>query len=103
MNSIGPYFYALTSHDQAYRIVNFCEAIWTSNPDLTLRQFAQTIRAALRSMAPDGRFPGVVRVKPDRVIVESSFYEVSSAPEGTYVARATDAGTINAILGDARV
>lgn len=103
MNSIGPYFYALTSHDQAYRIMNFCEAIWAHNPDLTLRQFAQVVRSALRSMAPDGRFPGVVRVKPDRVIVESVLYEVSSAPEGTFVARATDAGAINAILGDTRV
>lgn len=98
MNSIGPHFYALAPSDQAYRIMNFCEAIWVSNPDVSLRQFAVIVRAALRSMAADARFPGAVRVKPDRIIVESSFYEVSSAPEGTFVVRATDMGVINAIL-----
>lgn len=98
MNSIGPRFYALAPHDQAYRIAQFCEEIWAHNPDISLRAFAGAVRLALRSMSPTGRFWGSVRVRRDRVIVDASYYEVSSAPEATYVARVTDPGAIRTIL-----
>ena len=85
MNSIGPHFYALDPASQAWRIIVFCEAIWAHN-DVSTSRFAQIIRSSLRSMAPDNRFPGVVRAHFDRIEIECSGYTIVSSLEASYVA-----------------
>ena len=82
MDSIGPYFFALSPAEQAYRIVVFADALWSSNNALSLKSFGSAIRLALRSM---GKFPGIVRVRPQFVLIETPFYCISSAPEGTFI------------------
>ena len=82
MDSIGPHFYALAPAEQAYRIVVFADALWSSGETLSLKSFGSAIRLALRSM---GAFPGVVRVRPQFVLIETDQYCISSAPEGTFI------------------
>jgi hypothetical protein len=85
VNSIGPHFYALAPSEQARRIVAFCEALWTGEGDLSLGQSARAIRLALRSMSPAGRFSGVVRARPQFILIEGPGYTVSTAPEATFI------------------
>lgn len=82
MDSIGPHFLALAPVAQAHRILRFAEALWAGNETLSLKSFGGAIRLALRSM---GAFPGVVRVRPQFVLIETSLYCISSAPEGTFI------------------
>lgn len=86
LGSIGPHFFTLAPAEQAYRIVVFADALWESNNDLSLKSFGSAIRLALRSMAPGGKFPGVIRVRPTNVLIETGDYCISSAPEGTFIA-----------------
>jgi hypothetical protein len=84
-DSIGPHFFALSPAEQAYRIVVFADALWESDNALSLKGFAGAIRLALRSMSPSGKFPGVVRVRPEFVLIETPDYCISSAPESTFI------------------
>jgi hypothetical protein len=85
MESIGPHFFALPPYEQARRIVLFAESIWARDPQPTLRAFGDAMRRALRSMASNDEFYGVVRVRPQFVLIETSQYCISSAPESTFI------------------
>lgn len=85
MNSIGSHFFALAPAEQAHRIVHFSEALWNADPLPTLKAAGSAIRLALRSMADGRSFPGVVRVRAQFILIETPWYCISTAPEGTFI------------------